>query len=314
MTEPRQWQAKPWTPAALVAAILLVFAACFWAHGRLAESAPSVVSANAAPKRIVTMAPSVTEVVFALGLGDRVVGVSDYCRFPPEVLNRPKVGGVLNPNYERIVGLHPDAVLLLESAGRDPAAFRKLRLPVLQVNHLNVEGILASFQQIGAACGAEAKAEAVVADLRHRLKRVAEKTAGRPRPRVLVAIDRTLGTGSLQDVYITGHDGHIDRIVELAGGQNAYTDGQARFPVVSQEGILRINPEIIVDLAYGLAKKDADPASLRADWQCVEEIDAVRNDRVYLIADNYATVPGPRFILFVEQLARLFHPEVDWSE
>lgn len=314
MTEPRERQAKAWTPTALVAAIVLVFAVCFWAHGRLAESAPSVVSGSAAPERIVTMAPSVTEVVFALGLGDRVVGVGDYCRFPPEVLDRPKVGGVLNPNYERIVGLRPDAVVLLESAGRDPSAFRKLRLPVLQVNHLNVEGILASFEQIGAACGAQAKARTIVADMQRRLERIAEKTAGRPRPRVLVAIDRTLGTGSLQDVYITGHDGHIDRIIELAGGQNAYTGEQARFPVVSQEGILKINPEIIVDLACGLAGKDVDPASLRADWQCLEEVDAVRNGRVYLIGDNYATIPGPRFILVVERLARLFHPEVDWSE
>ncbi len=314
MTEPRKWQAKAWTPTALVVSIVLVFAVCFWAHGRLAESAPSGVFGGAGPKRIVTMAPSVTEVVFALGLGDRVVGVGDYCRFPPEVLDLPKVGGVLNPNYERIVSLRPDAVVLLESAGRDPSAFRKLRLPVLQVNHLSVEGILASFQQIGAACGAEAKAEAIVADLQHRLERIAEKTAGRPRPRVLVAIDRTLGTGSLQDVYITGHDGHIDRIVELAGGQNAYTDRQVRFPVVSQEGILKINPEIIVDLAYGLAGEDADPAVLRSDWQCLEEVDAVRNGRVYLIGDNYATIPGPRFILFVEQLARLFHPEVDWVD
>ena len=120
--------------------------------------------------------------------------------------------------------------------------------------------------------------------------------------------------GTLRDVYIAGRDGHIDRIIELAGGENAYRDGHARFPVVSQEGLLNINPEVVIDLAYGLAGEDADRAMVRADWQCLSEVDAVRNDRVFLIADDFATVPGPRFIRFVEKLARLLHPEVDWEE
>lgn len=299
---------------ALIGSIVAVFVACFWAQGHWAQSAPSLIAADVVPERIVTMAPSVTETVFALGLGDRVVGVSDYCDYPPEARDKPKIGGFLNPNYERIVGLRPDAVLLLESSGRDPSTFRKLRLPVLQVNHLNVEGILESIEMIGVVCGVEVKAEAIVADIRQRLDHIARKTAGRPRPRVLVAIDRTLGTGSLRDVYVTGSDGHIDRIIELAGGQNAYPDSHARFPVVSREGILKINPEVVIDLAYGLAGKDADQATIRADWQCVAEVDAVRQGRVYLVDDDFATVPGPRFILFVEELARLLHPEVDWEK
>ncbi len=298
---------------ALIGSIAVVFAACFWAQGHWAESTPALVSAGAVPERIITMAPSVTETVFALGLGDRVVGVSDFCSYPPEALDRPRVGGFLNTNYERIVGLDPDAVILLESSGRDSSAFRKLGLPVLQLNHLSVDGILASIEKIGTACGAEADARTIVGDIRRRLDRIAGKTSGKPRPRVMVAIDRTLAAGTLQDVYITGRDGHIDRIIELAGGQNAYRDGRARFPVVSQEGILKINPEVIIDLAYGLAGKDANQATIRADWQCLPEVEAVRRGRVYLIADDFATVPGPRFILFVEKLARLLHPEVDWN-
>ncbi len=297
----------------LIGTITAVFIACFWAQGYWAQSAPAAFSGDVVPERIVTMAPSVTETVFALGLGDRVVGVSDYCTYPPEALDKPKIGGFLNPNYERIVGLHPDAVLLLESSGQAPSTFRKLRLPTLQINHLNVEGILESIEEIGTLCGAEADANTIVTDIRQRLDRIAKNTAGRRRPRVLVAIDRTLGTGTLRDVYITGRDGHIDRIIELAGGENAYRDGHARFPVVSQEGILKINPEVVIDLAYGLAGKDTDQATVLADWQCLGEVDAVRQNRVYLVDDDFATVPGPRFILFVEKLARLLHPEVDWE-
>jgi iron complex transport system substrate-binding protein len=298
---------------ALTGAIVVVFAVCFWAQGHWSQSAPTMVSADSPPERIVTMAPSVTETVFALGLGDRVVGVSSYCDYPPEALEKAKIGGFLNPNYERIVGLRPDAVIFLESSGRAPSALPKLRIPILEINHLSVDDILTSIERIGAVCGAEAKADEIVTDIRQRLDRVTEKTAGRPQPRVLVAIDRTLGTGTLQDVYITGRDGHIDRIIELAGGQNAYNEGPARFPVVSQEGILKINPEVVIDLAYGIAGESTDQEAIRADWQCLPQIDAVKHNRVYLVADDFATVPGPRFILFVEKLARLLHPEVDWT-
>ncbi|MHB8897456.1 MAG: ABC transporter substrate-binding protein [Thermoguttaceae bacterium] len=300
-------------PAALLASVGVVFLACFWAKGEWVPSAPALASRDAVPQRIITMAPSVTETVFALGLGDRVVGVSDYCNYPPEALAKPKIGGLLNPNFERIVGLHPDAVLLLESSVQDPSVFGKLQIPFLEVDHLGIDGVVASIRQIGAACGAESRAQAILDDIGRRLDRISEKTAGRRPPRVMVAIDRTLGAGSLQDVYIAGRDGHIDRILELAGGRNAWTGGRVRFPVVSQEGILQIDPEVIVDLACALAGKNADAAVLRGDWQCLAEVDAVRNGRVYLVADAYATIPGPRFILFVEKLARLLHPDVDWE-
>jgi iron complex transport system substrate-binding protein len=296
----------------LAAAIGAVFALCFWAQGQLAESRP-VAFSGAPPERIVTMAPSVTEIVFALGLGDRVVGRTDYCKYPREALEKPSIGGYLNPNYERLVGLHPDLVILLEAAGPPMPGFHKLQLPALEVSHKDIEGIVQSIPRIGAVCGARPRAEAIVADIHHRLERVKEKTAGLPRPRVLVAIERTLGTGTLQDVYIAGHDGHIDRIVELAGGENAYQEDRARFPVVSREGIIKLDPGVIVDLVASVSGPPVDEARVRADWQTLPRVEAVRQGRVYLIADDFATVPGPRFVQFVEKLARLLHPEADWD-
>jgi len=298
----------------LIGSIAIVFVLCFWSQGRFAQPAPALVSSTTPPERIVTMAPSVTETAFALGLGDRVVGVSSYCTYPPEALDKPKIGGFLNPNYERIVGLRPDAILLLKSSGGAPSTLRKLRLPVLEISHLSVDGILDSIQRVGQVCGAEPEAEAIVVDIRSRLEAIDRKTADRPRPRVLISIDRTPGTGTLQDVYVAGDDGHIDRIIELAGGRNALTETRARFPVVSHEGILKINPEVVVDLAYGVVGGGTDEPTFLADWQSLPQIDAVRNGQVHLVADKYATVPGPRFILFVEKLAQLLHPEIDWNK
>ncbi len=299
----------------LAAAVVLVFAASFWAKARLDAHPPMVVqpAAFSHSRRIVSMAPSITETLYALGLGDRVAGVTSYCNYPPQACQKPKIGGYLNPNFEAIVALQPDLVVLLAEAGQPTTAFDKLGLATLRVDHRSVEGILDSIRLIGSACGAGEKARAIVADIDRRLGRIERATAGRTRPRVLIAIDRTLGTGRLEDVYIAGRDGHIDRIIQLAGGTNAYSQGKVRFPVVSPEGILEMDPQVIVDLVPGLAGREVDEAAIRADWESLGGVSAVRRGRVYLVADDFATVPGPRFILFVEKLARLIHPQVEWG-
>jgi iron complex transport system substrate-binding protein len=182
----------------------------------------------------------------------------------------------------------------------------------LVVCHKSIDGILASMATIGRAGGAAAQAERLAADLRARLDRVRRKTAERPRPRVLFSVDRTPGTGHIEDAYVAGADGQFDRMIEIAGGQNAYP-GRVRFPVVSSEGILHMNPQVIVDMVPRLAPK-ADRAAVRADWNELAGVEAVARGRVYVLDDDYVSVPGPRVILFVEKLARLIHPEADWDQ
>ena len=296
--------------------IAVVFVASFWAKAQLEARIADTSDLRARPetaRRMISMAPSITETLYALDLDDRIVGVSTYCDYPPEALEKPKIGGYLNPNFEAVLSLDPDLVVLLTTAGRQSTAFEKLGLRTLRVDHRSVEGIMRSIELVGAACGAEQKADNILTDIRHRLDKIEQAVAGRPRPRVMIAIERSPGTGRLEDVYIAGCDGHIDRIIELAGGTNAYNQGTVRFPVVSREGILEMNPEVIVDLVSGLAGKSADDAAVRADWESLDQVAAVRSHRVHLVTDDYATVPGPRYILFVEKLARLIHREVEWS-
>jgi iron complex transport system substrate-binding protein len=276
----------------------------------LNETSPAPISDRHA-RRIISMAPSVTETLFALGLGDRVVGVSRFCNYPPEAAQKPRIGGLFDPNFEAIVALHPDLIVLLDGSAENRPAFGKLRLPTLVVGHKSVDGILASITTIGQACGVQPRAEALAADLHARIRRVQAKVAGLPQPRVMFAVERTLGTGKVQDVYVAGADGHLDRIIALAGGQNAY-QGTVRFPVVSSEGILKMNPEVIVDMVPRLIP-GADRTTLADDWQQLAQVDAVKHNRVFVLDDDYVSVPGPRFILFVEKLARLVHPEADWE-
>jgi iron complex transport system substrate-binding protein len=294
-------------------AIFLVFAGSFLAKGLLGRSSSPPEPPIGQPQRIVSMAPSITETLFALGLGDRVVGVTRYCSYPDEAKSKACIGGYLDPNFEAIVLLKPDLVVLLVENEQSMPALRKLRLRTLAVCHQTVEGILASIDQLGRSCGRQQQAQQILADIRSRLDRVHRKTAGLKRPKVLFAVERTLGAGHLEDVYVAGANGFFDRIVTLAGGRNACPDCTANFPVVSTEGILRMNPEVILDMVSGLAGRRADPATIRRDWQQLDQVDAVANGRVHVIQADYAFVPGPRFILLVEDLARLIHPEVDWD-
>jgi len=298
----------------LTAAIVLVFAASLLAKRLLGQSNTAPADRPGSCRRIISTAPSITETLFALGMGDRVVGVTRFCNYPAEARDRARVGGTLDPNFEAVVALRPDLVVTLIENQYARRALGKLRIATLPVDHRNIEGILESIPAMGRPCGVEQAGEQLTAELRCRMQAVRRNTAPLPRPSVLVAVDRTLGCGRLEDVYIAGRDGHLDRLVELAGGRNAYRQGAVRFPVVSTEGILRLNPEVIIDIVPERQAAKLGKDTIAADWRQVAEVDAVRNGHVYVLADDRASIPGPGFIRLVERIARLIHPHVEWPE
>jgi iron complex transport system substrate-binding protein len=289
-----------------------VFAGSAAAKRLVADRGVPLRSDDRPSERIVSLAPSVTETLFALGLGDRVVGVSRFCRYPPQAAELPDIGGYMDPSFEAIVDLRPDLIVMLEEHEQSMPAFEKLGLRTLTVRHKDIDGILASLPVIGRDCGAEAKAEQLVAEIRRRLERVRQKTAGLPRPRVMVAVNRALGSRRLDDVYVAADDGHLGRIVELAGGRNACPPSAAHFPTISIEGILHLNPDIIIDVVDQQSAAKLGVESIRRDWQQVADVEAVRRDRVYVISDDHATIPGPDFVSLVERLARRIHPKAGW--
>lgn len=295
----------------LAAVILAVFGGSFVARAMLGNGGPEEPPGGKV-ERIVSMAPSITETLYALGLGDRVVGVTDYCRYPPEAQEVAKVGGYHNTNFEAVVALEPDLVVLLSGDERCLSALHKLGIRTLVVCHNDVEGILNSFLQIGRVGGPEADARRMITDIRTRMRHVRQKTAGLPRPGVLLVAQRSLRPDKLEDVYVAGSDGFFDSIIELAGGENSYPPTSVRFPVVSAEGILWMDPDVILDLTSGVAQGQHDQETLRGAWQQVADVKAVKTGRVHSLEQDYAFVHGPRFILLIEDLARLIHPEIDW--
>ena len=257
------------------------------------------------PQRIVSLAPSNTEILFALGLGDKVVGVTDFCDYPEEAQAIEKVGGI-EPNLERIVALAPDLVLAI---GGSPAQvekatdMEKLGLTVLVLEPGDIESIMANIELVGKATGVEKEANQLAAQMRKRFDDITTKATGAgSRPSVFFELDAT----DPSKPYTPGPDSFIDALIGLAGGSNIAAGAKMQWAQLSTEEIIAQNPEVIVlgDVNYGVT---AEMVKERPGWSVIT---AVKNGAIYPIDDILVSRPGPRIIDGLEALARIIHPEL----
>jgi iron complex transport system substrate-binding protein len=264
--------------------------------------------------RIVSLSPSTTEILFALDLSDRVVGVTRFCDYyTPEAQGKTKVGGYLDPNYEAIAVLEPDLVIVLPEYEKVISYLSELGLNYLIVHNRTVSEIIGTINVIGATCGAEKRSRELVAQIQARKNEIAQATRHLARPGVLVSIGRTMGSGTIREVYLAGKDTFYDELIALAGGRNVYEGEKISYPLLSAEGLLHLNPEIILELVPDLDSRELTEEMVLKDWESVPQIDAVRNKRVYVLSGDYVAIPGPRIILLLEDMARVIHPEIEWE-
>jgi iron complex transport system substrate-binding protein len=254
--------------------------------------------------RIISLAPSITETLFEMGLGDRIVGVTRYCLYPLEARTKPQIGGYYDPNFEAVAASRPDLVITLAEHADARSELGKLGLSTLTVDHTTVEGILSSVLQIGRACGCSEQAAALHERLSSRLRKIAERTSGRPRPSVLISVGRMAGDASTGRITVCGKKGFFEELIVLAGGRNAF-ERDIDFPALSAEGILELHPDVIVDLWPDLKEKGLSPEAVRQEWKKIPTLQA----RISVIGESYAMIPGPRIVLLLEDLVRALHPE-----
>jgi iron complex transport system substrate-binding protein len=303
--------------------VIIVVCAFFWSYlakvTLLTPDQSTQENATRLPKptpnlhRIVSLAPSVTEILFAIGVGERVVGVTRYCDYPPEAKEKGVVGGFLDPNYEAIVRLEPDLAVILDIQSEPKEHLESIGIEVLQVDHRTLEGILNSITLAGEACGAQETAVPLVVDIRARIEVIRQKTLHLKRPRVLISAGRTLGTGRLEEVFAAGRNEWYDDIIQLAGGTNAIEGEEVQFPVLTSEGLLRLDPDIVIEMAPDLDNKSFTAEDIVQEWDVLSELVAVKKGGVYVLSGGHVTIPGPRVIRIIEDLAHLIHPDVDWE-
>jgi len=261
------------------------------------------LAAFAQPARIVSTSPSITESLFALGLGDRVVGVSTYCHYPPAVLRLAKIGTFIKPDAEKIAVLRPDLVVVQKAKSPVPLPGK---LAALGIRYVEVEpGSLAEvytlIQDIGHATGVEARAAALVASIRARLDAIRAESQNATRPTVLLIVGRD--PGLLSNLVGVGPGAYLDELIAIAGGKNMLADSKLQYPHISMETVLRADPDIILDAgAMGTTQNDGTKGEeeLKQPWMAQGALKAVRNRTVFGLTSETLVVPGPRVVEAVE--------------
>ncbi|HUI90606.1 MAG TPA: helical backbone metal receptor [Chitinivibrionales bacterium] len=273
--------------------LILAFAGCTGKN-------PGIRQSRGEYHRIISFAPSITETLFALGAGDRVVGVTRYCNYPPQVKNLPKIGDYLNPNYEMILRLKPDLVLLLKQHSSLSEFLAVNRISGKVIENENVKEILQSFTVIGEICGKTKQADSIKASIMAELSGVC---APEHRPKILFCIGRdNPGSGRISKVYLAGPKSFYNELMHDAGGENVYRDSLFSYPTFSSEGVIRLAPDIIIDVMASVSGTSREKAT--NDWKELAVVPAVVNGLVFCPAGDYLSIPGPRLGLVFNDIRK----------
>lgn len=265
-------------------------------HGaREARESAAAGGAAGGPRRIISLAPSLSETLFALGLGGRVVGVDDYTAWPPEVAGKARLGGLIDPNLERIVSLRPDLAVVLPSEREVAGKLERLGIATLTVRTDTLDDVESGFRLIARRCGVAAAGERLAARWRADL-------APRPvpgSPRVMLSIDRQ--RGRLAGILAAARGTFYDELLGRLGAINVFADAATPYPQVGLEEVVARAPEAILELRAAPASAGL-AAALAGDWRRLGALPAVRNGRIEVIAGDFVSVPGPRLPLLYQRM------------
>jgi iron complex transport system substrate-binding protein len=268
--------------------------------GGLTDPTGRRVMVDAPPRRIVSLVPSVTELLFAIGAQDRLVGVTDFCDYPPAARRKPRVGGMLAPSLESLVALRPDLVVATAAGNREETFTQlgRLGIGVYVVNPTSVREVLDLIARLGAITGREDAAQRLAASLRARIDRVASRVRPLPRPRVLYVVWP-------DPLIVPGRGALLTELLALAGGDSVTADAGEPYPRLSLEAAIARAPEVIFVASHG----SEQASKAREKWERFTSLPAIRGGRVYAADGNLLHRYGPRMVDGLEQLARDLHPE-----
>jgi len=251
------------------------------------------------------MSPSTAEIIFALGAGDRLVGVSRFCTYPPEAQQLPTIGGQRDPDLERIVSLHPDLLILRGSNDVVEKLCHELGAQVYHDPTNTLDDLFITIGELGRMLQHRRQAQTLIDSMRQSLNDVRERVRKYDPVRVLFVVSRS--PDRLANVYAVGGGSYLATLIEIAGGIGVFNDSQMDYLEVSPEAIASVQPEVIIEAIPGRALDSAEKATLAAHWDKLGDIPAVRNDRVIIVTDSYVTIPSPRITILAEDMAGWLH-------
>ncbi len=263
------------------------------------------VTLKGEPQRIVTLAPSITEILYFLGLGDRVVGVTQFSYYPPEAKLKPRVGSYIDLNVEKIISLAPDLVIGTAD-GNQPGVVDLLEqagIAIFIVNPRNIRQAIDTIATLGRLCGIPKRANALSKQLSQRVDHIIDQTRSKRKPLVFLQIN-------LKPIMTINKDTFLHDLIQLAGGLNMTEDEPITYPRISLEEVIRKKPEVII---ISSMERGGRFEAARVEWLKWTSIPAVKDGRVHLIDSDLIDRPSPRIIEGLEAMARFIHPEVKWE-
>jgi iron complex transport system substrate-binding protein len=262
---------------------------------------------TATPQRIISLVPATTEMLFAMNAGSRVVGVGNFDRFPSEVSRLPRVGGLLDPDVERVLSLRPDLVIVYDTQEELKRQLERAQIPIFRYAHRDLADVTATMRSLGDRIGSKAAGEAAAARVEQQLNATRTRVASLAKPKTLLVFGREAGT--LRQISASGGYGFLHDLLELAGGSDVLGDLHKQSVDLSTEMILARAPAVILELHYGESLAPEQMDAERRIWYTLASVPAVRNGHVHLLTGDEFVVPGPRIAIAADRFARTLHPE-----
>ena len=263
------------------------------------------INITTAPQRIVSLAPGITETLYALDIDNKIAGVTTFCNWPAAARTKTRIGGFTNPSIEKIVSLKPDLIIATADGNRKDTVqqLERLNLPVYVTNPSDTNGVLKSILHIGEITNREKEAQILVGKLQKRLNNVAYQIRHKRKPRVFFQI-------GLEPVITAGRGTLINEVIERAGGVNVAGNDVANYPHYSAEGIIGAAPEIII---FAPMINDKEFAAVKKFWKEFGELPAVKNNKIYPMNADLINRASPRIFDAVEKMALILHPDLKFS-
>jgi iron complex transport system substrate-binding protein len=261
----------------------------------------------AGPTRIAVLSSAVVELIFALGAGDRVVGVTRYARFPDEVKKLPTIGGVMDLSFERLSDLHPDLIIAQSADPKVEVFARQRRIEFMPLEIERIQDVLDVALELGEMFNLADEGRALAVRIEADLSRVQKSVRGLEPLPCFISVDRT--PGRLSQLLSAGQETFLAELLELVGGRNVFGDLQRRYGTVSKEALVSRAPEVILELKPGQDASSPVAKRLIDDWKALSTLPAVQSRRIYVITHDAALLPGPRMAEVAMELAKHLHPE-----
>ena len=293
--------------ALLLIMVIAAATACAGAQfepGTITDDAGRQVHLNSAPTRIVSHVPSITETLFALGLGDKLVADSDDCNYPEAAKTKPKIGGYYTPNIEEIIAMKPDLVLTDSYVPELITKLDSLGIPLAVVDPKDINGVLSDIELLGNITGSQKEAEELTSDMKNRIDAIVNTVGNASRPSVFYVVEATDTTKP----WTAGPGSFVDALISLAGGENVAASASDPWIQFNMEELVNSNPDIIlVDSSHGTAVISPDQIKELPGWQVMT---AVKENRIYTINGDLVNRSGPRIVEGLEEMAKILHPDL----